>query len=117
MIITLKVSPKVLHKFEPAAPVEAEPKQVVKEESPSKESSSTLFHPVPIAVASSNDENPTESTPNTPIPSGTPVPSLMLPPTEGVKKKGVKRSAGPALGPDGLPKPRGKPGPKKKARL
>lgn len=41
----------------------------------------------------------------------------MPPPTEGPKKKGVKRSAGPALTPDGLPKPRGKPGPKKKARL
>jgi hypothetical protein len=41
----------------------------------------------------------------------------MPPPTEGIKKKGVKRSAGPVLGPDGLPKPRGKPGPKKKARL
>lgn len=43
----------------------------------------------------------------------------MPPPTEGVKKKGVKRSSAIALGPDGLPIPkvRGKPGPKKKARL
>jgi INO80 complex subunit Ies4 len=30
-------------------------------------------------------------------------------------KPGTKR--GPVLGPDGLPKPRGKPGPKKKPRL
>jgi len=41
----------------------------------------------------------------------------MPPPTEGVKKKGVKRSSGVALDANGLPKPRGKPGPKKKARL
>lgn len=41
----------------------------------------------------------------------------MPPPTEGVKKKGVKRGAGAALGADLLPKVRGKPGPKKKARL
>jgi hypothetical protein len=41
----------------------------------------------------------------------------MPPPTEGVKKKGVKRSSGVALGADAVPKVRGKPGPKKKARL
>jgi hypothetical protein len=44
---------------------------------------------------------------------------LMPPPTDGPKKRGTKRSAAVALGPDGLPIPkvRGKPGPKKKARL
>ncbi|KAE8452801.1 hypothetical protein EG329_013073 [Mollisiaceae sp. DMI_Dod_QoI] len=108
MIVTLKMSPKVLQTFAPAAPV--------KEESPSKDSSSTISNTQPIA-ASSNGDNPTESTSNTPVANGTPVPSSMPPPTEGVKKKGVKRSSGVALGPDGLPKPRGKPGPKKKARL
>jgi len=41
----------------------------------------------------------------------------MPPPTEGVKKKGVKRSSSLALGGDLVPKVRGKPGPKKKARL
>jgi len=110
MIITLKISPKALLRFEPAA--------VVKEESPSKESSSTISNPQPVAPSSSGD-NPSESNTNTPAAAGTPVPfpSSMPPPTEGVKKKGMKRSAGPVLGPDGLPKPRGKPGPKKKARL
>lgn len=115
-LVTLKVSPKVLQKFEPAAPVNEEVKEVIKEESPSKDSSSTLSNPIPVAAGSLNGEIPTESTSNTPLANGTPVPSLMPPPTEGVKKKGVKRS-GPVLGPDGLPKPRGKPGPKKKARL
>lgn len=99
-----------------------EPVTLVKEESPSKDSSSTISNPPPVA-SSSNGDIPSESNANTPAATGTgtgtgtPVPLSMPPPTEGVKKKGVKRSAGPALGPDGLPKPRGKPGPKKKARL
>ncbi|PMD23806.1 DUF1711-domain-containing protein [Hyaloscypha hepaticicola] len=110
LTLTFKLPPKALQKFEPAT--------LVKEESPSKESSSTISNPPPVAP-SSNGDNPSESNANTPAATatGTPVPSSMPPPTEGVKKKGVKRSAGPALGPDGLPKPRGKPGPKKKARL
>ncbi len=47
----------------------------------------------------------------------TAISSLDMP--HAAKKKGVKRSAAVALGPDGLPIPkvRGKPGPKKKARL
>jgi len=108
MIITLKVSPKALQRFEPAPQV--------KEESPSKDSSSTISNPQLVAP-SSNGDNPSESNANTPVATGTPVPSSMPPPTEGIKKKGVKRSSGVALGLDGLPKVRGKPGPKKKARL
>ncbi|KAH8796616.1 INO80 complex, subunit Ies4 [Hyaloscypha finlandica] len=108
LVFKFKLPPNALQRFEPAT--------LVKEESPSKESSSTISNPPPVAP-SSNGDNPSESNVNTPAANGTPVPSSMPPPTEGVKKKGVKRSAGPALGPDGLPKPRGKPGPKKKARL
>lgn len=105
MIITLKVSPQALRPFGPVEQV----KEESKESSPSSNTQ-------PIAASSSNGA--TESNANTPIANtGTPVPVLMPPPTEGIKKKGVKRSAGPVLGPDGLPKPRGKPGPKKKARL
>ncbi|KUJ18417.1 DUF1711-domain-containing protein [Mollisia scopiformis] len=101
MIVTLKLSSKLLQRFAPS----------VKEESPSKESSSTISNTQPVA------DNPIESLSNTPVANGTPVPSSMPPPTEGVKKKGVKRSSGVALDANGQPKPRGKPGPKKKARL
>ncbi|KAE9375430.1 DUF1711-domain-containing protein, partial [Stipitochalara longipes BDJ] len=111
-ILTFKLPPKALQKFDPVT--------LIKDESPSKESSSTISNPPPVA-SSSNGDNPSESNANTPAATatgtGTPVPSSMPPPTEGIKKKGVKRSVGPVLGPDGLPKPRGKPGPKKKARL
>ncbi|KAF4126275.1 INO80 complex subunit Ies4 [Geosmithia morbida] len=52
---------------------------------------------------------------------GTPAPpGAMPPPADGPKKKGVKRSAASingGAGPDGAPKARGKPGPKKKPRL
>jgi hypothetical protein len=41
----------------------------------------------------------------------------MGPPSEGPKKKGVKRSAAAAANGNGEPKVRGKPGPKKKQRL
>ncbi|KAK6851082.1 hypothetical protein PG990_008025 [Apiospora arundinis] len=85
LISTLKVSPDRLRKI--IAPSE------VKEESPLKES--------PAPSASSNP--------------GTPAQVPMGPPTDGPKKKGVKRSAPGANGNE--PKIRGKPGPKKKPRL
>ncbi|KAF4635714.1 hypothetical protein G7Y89_g2382 [Cudoniella acicularis] len=110
MIVTLKLPPQALQQFDP---------NPIKEESPSKESpSSSVSNTLPIAPSSNGDVK-SESTSNTPVPVDTPVPTSMPPPTEGVKKKGVKRSAAVALGPDGLPIPkvRGKPGPKKKARL
>jgi len=109
MIVTLKVSPEKL-------------KMVVlpfiKEDSPSKDSVSTTSNTLPVAT-SSNGDNPNESSPNTPAPNGTPVPTSMPPPTEAIKKRsgGVKRSSTAALGVDGLARVRGKPGPKKKARL
>ncbi|PFH56276.1 hypothetical protein XA68_16784 [Ophiocordyceps unilateralis] len=66
----------------------------------------------------SHAENASDSNGPTPAPDGTPVPSVMGPPTEGPKKKGTKRSAPAANGSgDGAAKPRAKPGPKKKPRL
>ncbi|KAL2131099.1 hypothetical protein VTI74DRAFT_5551 [Chaetomium olivicolor] len=82
----------------------------IKEDTPAKQSSA--------AVANSNGENASDSTPNSPPP-GTPAAqsTAMEPPTEGPKKKGVKRSAGAAANGNGELKVRGKPGPKKKQRL
>lgn len=61
----------------------------------------------------SNGDNASDSNAATPAAEGTPAPSSMAPPTDG-RKKGAKRSATTI---DGIPKPRGKPGPKKKPRL
>jgi hypothetical protein len=82
----------------------------VKDETPTKQS--------PAAAPISNTESAAESTPNSP-PAGTPAgqSASMGPPTEGPKKKGVKRSAGPAANGNGEPKLRGRPGPKKKQKL
>ncbi|TGJ78780.1 hypothetical protein E0Z10_g9985 [Xylaria hypoxylon] len=90
-----------------------------KEESPAKESSVSSPAPpndIPVAVVSQED-NATPSSPGTPAASGTPSQAAMGPPTDNPKKKGVKRSAPAANGNDPTAKIRGKPGPKKKARL
>ncbi|KAI1183451.1 INO80 complex, subunit Ies4 [Nemania serpens] len=90
-----------------------------KEESPKKESSDSSPTPandVPAAAASQED-NASPSSPSTPAASGTPSQATMGPPTENPKKKGVKRSAAVANANDPTAKIRGKPGPKKKARL
>ncbi|QSZ32809.1 hypothetical protein DSL72_002389 [Monilinia vaccinii-corymbosi] len=110
MIITLKLSPEKLRGV-------GQP--LIKEDSPSKESTETIPSTLPVAT-SQNGDAPSESNPNTPAPNGTatPVPSLMPPPKEAIKKKGgVKRSSTAALGSETTPRVRGKPGPKKKARL
>jgi hypothetical protein len=70
---------------------------------------------VTIPAPQPNGEHASDSNPATPVANGTPAPSTMGPPTEGVKKKGTKRSAAAANGTE--PKVRGKPGPKKKPRL
>ena len=91
----------------------------IKEESPVKEPSETKDSPAPSipqeAASNSNGDNASDSNAATPAPDGTPAPSVTGPPTEGPKKKGVKRAANGTI--DGVPKPRGKPGPKKKPRL
>ncbi|KAM0136585.1 hypothetical protein ACHAPC_007684 [Botrytis cinerea] len=110
MIITLKLSP---------AKLRGVGQSLFKEDSPSKDSASTMPTATPVAK-SQNGDVPAESGPNTPVPNGTdtPVSSSMPPPTEAIKKKaGVKRSSTAALGSETTPRARGKPGPKKKARL
>ncbi|KAF7892264.1 uncharacterized protein EAF01_010344 [Botrytis porri] len=110
MIITLKLSP---------ANLRGVGQPLIKEDSPSKDSTSTIPTTTPVAKSQDGDA-PAESDSNTPVPNGTdtPVSSSMPPPTEAFKKKaGVKRSSTAALGSDTTPRARGKPGPKKKARL
>ncbi|KAF7953176.1 hypothetical protein EAE96_006391 [Botrytis aclada] len=110
MIITLKLSP---------AKLRGVGQPLIKEDSPSKDSTSTIPTTTPVAK-SQNGDAPAESDSNTPVPNGTdtPVSSSMPPPTEAIKKKaGVKGSSTAALGSDTTPRARGKPGPKKKARL
>lgn len=90
----------------------------IKEESPVKEPSEGKESPapsIPQEASNSNGDNASDSNAATPAADGTPAPSVMGPPTEGPKKKGVKRAANGNI--DGTPKPRGKPGPKKKPRL
>ncbi|CAI0653589.1 INO80 complex subunit 4 [Colletotrichum fructicola] len=124
LIITLTVSAERLKEIlEPTPAKEESPvKMDVDETSESKENQESQDSPATSATlaapAATNGENASDSNPATPAAGGTPAPTSMGPPLEG-KKKGTKRGAGAAngLGPDGLPKVRGKPGPKKKARL
>ncbi|KAI1434286.1 INO80 complex, subunit Ies4 [Xylaria sp. CBS 124048] len=110
-VITLRVPADKLRKIlDPSS---------TKEQSPAKESA--VSSPLPIsetpAAATSHDENASSSVPGTPAVNGTPSQTPMGPPTDNPKKKGVKRSAATANGNDPTAKIRGKPGPKKKARL
>jgi hypothetical protein len=91
--------------------------EVVKEESPFKEANDSPADSVTLAPQpASNGDNASDSNAATPAAEGTP--SAMGPPSENPKKKGIKRSAPTSNGNnDGIPKPRGKPGPKKKPRL
>ncbi|KAK5992402.1 INO80 complex subunit 4 [Cladobotryum mycophilum] len=122
LTITLKVSPTQLREIFPSASGdERSPTQEskdVKETVDINESPATPSALVASNITNSNGDNASDSNAATPAAEGTPAPSVMGPPTEGVKKKGVKRSAAVANGTiDGIPKPRGKPGPKKKPRL
>lgn len=110
-LVTLQVPPDRLRKI-------LDPTWT-KEESPAKQS--TASSPMPAneapAAAASQDENASPSSPGTPATGGTPSQTPMGPPTDNLKKKGIKRSAATANGSDPTAKIRGKPGPKKKARL
>ncbi|TDZ39797.1 INO80 complex subunit 4 [Colletotrichum spinosum] len=125
LVITLTTNPDRLRELlDPDSIKEASPSKMdIDEISEPKENQETQDSPATSATlpapAATNGENASDSNPATPGASGTPAPTSMGPPTEGVKKKGTKRGAGAAngLGPDGQPKVRGKPGPKKKARL
>ncbi|KAI0148854.1 INO80 complex, subunit Ies4 [Xylariaceae sp. FL1272] len=110
--VTLKVSADKLRKMlDPSS---------TKEESPAKSSPAPIVAAVneTPAPAASQDENATPSSPGgTPAAMGTPSQAPMGPPVDGLKKKGVKRSSTAANGNDPTAKIRGKPGPKKRARL
>lgn len=109
LLVTLKVSPARLRKL-------LDPSTAVKDESPLKDSPATSTTlPPENATPATNGDNASASNPGTPAASGTPSQLPMGPPTEGSKKKGMKRSAPGANGVE--TKARGKPGPKKKPRL
>lgn len=112
-LITLKVTPaKLREKLAPETVVPTIKEDTPMKDAPANKDSPTTSNTLP-APASTAD-NASDSNANTPANAGTPQPTTMGPPAEGPKKKGVKRAA---VGPNGEPKPRGKPGPKKKARL
>ncbi|EHY57266.1 hypothetical protein ABEF92_005980 [Exophiala dermatitidis] len=110
-IIILKLSPKLLRQFEEptAKPEEQSTASVGSSPTPPDEDASTL------KVPEAND-NASESN-STPAPTPTDPAAA-----DGSKKKkggagGAKRSLGQMMESNGTPKPRGKPGPKKKPRL
>ncbi|KAI9771166.1 MAG: hypothetical protein M1840_002517 [Geoglossum simile] len=114
-IVILSLSPDKLAQFPPSKPPSR------KGTSKSKSTPSSASTPNPPVASASPAGNVSDSN-STPAPGGTPGASNLLPPIEGTKRKGIpgpkpgtKRAA--PLGPDGLPRPRGKPGPKKKPRL
>ncbi|KAI0201947.1 INO80 complex, subunit Ies4 [Astrocystis sublimbata] len=108
--VTLKVPSSRLRKIlDPSWTEEETPKK------DSAASSPVALNDVP-AVVTSQDDNASPSSPGTPAAGGTPSQTPMGPPTDNLKKKGVKRSAA-AANNDPTAKIRGKPGPKKKARL
>lgn len=120
LLVTLSVSPELLRDLFPSVSVKEASQspelKLSKEDSQIKESPAS---PNALAVSTnSNGDNASDSNAATPAAETTPAPTPMGPPVEGAKKKGVKRSAAAANSTiDGIPKPRGKPGPKKKPRL
>ncbi|KAI8953550.1 INO80 complex, subunit Ies4 [Xylaria longipes] len=108
VLVTLRVPSDRLRKI-------LDPSWVEEETPKASAASSPAPNDIPAAVAS-QDDNASPSSPGTPAASGTPSQTPMGPPTDNPKKKGVKRSAA-AAGNDPTAKIRGKPGPKKKARL
>lgn len=105
-LVTLKISPAKLRGIFPQG--SETPDDSAKDDIKASPAAS-------VAAPNSTAEHASDSNAATPAADGTPGPSAMGPPDG--RKKGVKRTAAAALGPDGLPKPRGKPGPKKKPRL
>lgn len=105
MIVTLRVSPNKLRKtIEPSS---------IQAESPANESPvPEVGTPVETPAPASSGENASDSTPGTPSSQ-----AVMGPPSDTLKKKGVKRSAVGSNGNELVAKIRGKPGPKKKQKL
>ncbi|KAL6892537.1 DUF1711 domain-containing protein [Trichoderma longibrachiatum] len=120
LLITLNVSPALLRDIFPFSESIKEGSQSPaskssKANSEPKESPASPSAPA-VSAAASNADAASDSNAATPAAEGTPSSTPMPPPTT---KKGVKRSATAVNGNnnDGIPKPRGKPGPKKKPRL
>jgi hypothetical protein len=116
-IAVLKLSPDHLARFPHASESSAKPS--------SKAASSSSGTPIAQVVEPSPAaETPVETAATPAVQNGTSTPSSTLAPpqTNGKRKSlpgpkpGAKRGAG-QLAPDGPPKPRGKPGPKKKQKL
>ncbi|KAF2205323.1 hypothetical protein GQ43DRAFT_356688, partial [Delitschia confertaspora ATCC 74209] len=116
-IIALKLSPQVLSNF----PSDVQPSRKISQSRTKSTSSSNT------SVAPAVEQPPSEALSDsntTPAVNGANTPSDSLAPTAAASKRkgvpgpkpGTKRSAA-NLTPEGLPKPRGKPGPKKKPRL
>ncbi|KOS21616.1 INO80 complex subunit 4 [Escovopsis weberi] len=125
LTIMLRVSPPRLRALlspavsgDDSPPPASEPKEVKESPEVKVSPASPNASAVPGGANLPGDVAGSDSNAATPAAEGTPAPSVMGPPTEGAKKKGVKRSATAANGAnDGLPRQRGRPGPKKKARM
>ncbi|UKZ48698.1 hypothetical protein TrVGV298_002926 [Trichoderma virens] len=120
LLVTLSVPPALLRDLFPSVSIDegtqSPESKSSKENSEIKESPASP-NALVVSTAASNGDNASDSNAATPAADTTPAPTPMGPP-DGLKKKGVKRSAAAANGTiDGIPKPRGKPGPKKKPRL
>lgn len=118
-IVVLRLAPDVLRRALPQpTPEETKPA------SSNSPSTATPDEPVAVDAAATASLQQSESA-DTPAPDGTPAegPSTSAPPTNGVKRKGIpgpkpgtKRTLQQTVDANGVPKPRGKPGPKKKPR-
>jgi len=116
LIVNLPVEPSKLREILQIDDSPAPDSEDVKQSSSPDSTPAASTQPAPAATA--NGESASDSNAATPQAEGTPAPGSMGPPADGPKKKGVKRSAANANGtPDGAPKQKGKPGPKKKPRL
>ena len=122
LIVSLAIEPSKLREILPVEDLPAQDSEDINDVKQSPESpASQPTQPAPPTNASG--ENASDSNAATPQAEGTqaegtPAHGSMGPPADGPKKKGVKRSAANANGTaDGVPKQRGKPGPKKKPRL
>ncbi|RKF56521.1 putative duf1711 domain-containing protein [Erysiphe neolycopersici] len=107
-IVVLKLSPKVLQKFQ----------QKLESKRPNSISSTTSSDR-PKTTSLSTNENTQSSKSLTPDQPDTPRSSTLPPPTDGSKKKSNKRANNAAFASEGAAasKARGKPGPKKKSKL
>ncbi|ELR02854.1 hypothetical protein VC83_03068 [Pseudogymnoascus destructans] len=110
LIVRLKLSSASLAKFQPATEAIKSESRTADDKPASSSTSSLSGSKAPTASPLAEGEGEA-SNGNTPVPSGTDDSVAMPPPAEGGAKKGKKRAS---LLVDGVVKPRGKPGPKKR---